>query len=49
MAKRLDLKDVNIYYGDFHAVQNVNLNIPPRAVTAFIYHPAVASPPCCAP
>ncbi|MCX2163566.1 MULTISPECIES: phosphate ABC transporter ATP-binding protein PstB [Corynebacterium] len=36
MAKRLDLKDVNIYYGDFHAVQNVNLNIPPRAVTAFI-------------
>lgn len=23
MAKRLDLKDVNIYYGDFHAVQNV--------------------------
>ncbi|RAV32777.1 phosphate ABC transporter ATP-binding protein PstB [Corynebacterium heidelbergense] len=36
MAKRLDLKDVNIYYGDFHAVQNVNLNIPPKAVTAFI-------------
>ncbi|MGV0408159.1 phosphate ABC transporter ATP-binding protein PstB [Corynebacterium resistens] len=36
MAKRLDLKDVNIYYGDFHAVQNVNLSIPPRAVTAFI-------------
>ncbi|RAV33498.1 phosphate ABC transporter ATP-binding protein PstB [Corynebacterium heidelbergense] len=36
MAKRLDLKDVNIFYGDFHAVQNVNLNIPPKAVTAFI-------------
>ena len=36
MAKRLDLNDVNIYYGDFHAVQNVNLNIPPKAVTAFI-------------
>lgn len=36
MAKRLDLKDVNIYYNDFHAVQNVNLNIPPKAVTAFI-------------
>ena len=36
MAKRLDLKDVNIYYNDFHAVQNVNLNIQPKAVTAFI-------------
>lgn len=36
MAKRLDLNDVNIYYGDFHAVQNVNLHIPPKAVTAFI-------------
>ncbi len=36
MAKRLDLNDVNIYYGDFHAVQNVNLHVPPKAVTAFI-------------
>ncbi|APT91282.1 phosphate ABC transporter ATP-binding protein [Corynebacterium sphenisci DSM 44792] len=36
MAKRLDLHDVDIYYGDFHAVQNVNLHVPPRSVTAFI-------------
>jgi phosphate transport system ATP-binding protein len=36
MAKRLDLNNVNIYYGDFHAVQNVNLEVPPRSVTAFI-------------
>ncbi|MFE1514490.1 phosphate ABC transporter ATP-binding protein PstB [Corynebacterium bovis] len=36
MAKRLDLKDVDIYYGDFHAVQNVNLSVPPQSVTAFI-------------
>ncbi|MDN8578346.1 phosphate ABC transporter ATP-binding protein PstB [Corynebacterium bovis] len=36
MAKRLDLKDVDIYYGDFHAVQNVNLSVPPQPVTAFI-------------
>ncbi|MCT1804297.1 phosphate ABC transporter ATP-binding protein PstB [Corynebacterium sanguinis] len=33
---KLVLNDVNIYYGDFHAVQNVNLNIPAQAVTAFI-------------
>ena len=36
MAKNVQLKDVNIYYGKFHAVQNVNLSVPPRAVTAFI-------------
>ena len=36
MSTKLELNDVNIYYGDFHAVQNVNLNIPPKAVTAFI-------------
>ncbi|MBX8688340.1 phosphate ABC transporter ATP-binding protein, partial [Mycobacterium sp. 20091114027_K0903767] len=26
MAKRLDLKDVNIYYGAFHAVSEVSLS-----------------------
>jgi phosphate transport system ATP-binding protein len=36
VAKRLDLKDVDIYYGDFHAVQSVNLSVPPRSVTSFI-------------
>ena len=36
MAKRLDLRDVNIHYGDFHAVQNVDLQVPPWSVTAFI-------------
>ncbi|MEH0147219.1 phosphate ABC transporter ATP-binding protein PstB [Corynebacterium sp. Q4381] len=33
---KLSLNDVNIYYGDFHAVQNVNMEIPAQAVTAFI-------------
>jgi phosphate transport system ATP-binding protein len=36
MAKRLDLKDLNIYYDSFHAVQGVELTVPPRSVTAFI-------------
>ncbi|WP_304106123.1 phosphate ABC transporter ATP-binding protein PstB [Mycolicibacterium bacteremicum] len=36
MAKRLDLKDLNIYYGNFHAVSNVGLSVMPRSVTAFI-------------
>ncbi len=36
MAKRLDLKDVNIYYGSFQAVADVELSVSPRSVTAFI-------------
>lgn len=36
MAKRLDLHNVDIFYGDFHAVQKVDLQVPPRSVTAFI-------------
>ena len=33
---KLALNDVNIFYGYFHAVQNVNMQIPAQAVTAFI-------------
>jgi phosphate transport system ATP-binding protein len=36
MAKRVDLKDVNIYYGSFQAVADVTLAVAPRNVTAFI-------------
>jgi len=36
MAKRIELKNVNVFYGDFRAVDDVTLNIEPRTVTAFI-------------
>ncbi len=36
MAKSIDISDVNIYYGDFLAVQNVNMTVKARQVTAFI-------------
>ncbi|AZZ38768.1 phosphate ABC transporter ATP-binding protein PstB [Acidipropionibacterium jensenii] len=36
MAKRIEVKDLNIYYGDFHAVESVELTVEPRTVTAFI-------------
>jgi phosphate transport system ATP-binding protein len=36
MAKSLDLSGVNIYYGNFLAVEDVSMQIEPRAVTAFI-------------
>ena len=34
MAKRIDVKDLNVYYGDFKAVEGVSLTIEPRSVTA---------------
>ena len=36
MAKRIDVTDVDIYYGAFHAVQDVTMTVQPRTVTAFI-------------
>jgi phosphate transport system ATP-binding protein len=36
MAKRLDTRDLNIYYGKFLAVSDVSLTVAPRSVTAFI-------------
>jgi len=36
VAKRIDARNLNIYYGKFLAVADVNLTIAPRSVTAFI-------------
>ena len=36
MSKRIDVSDLNIYYGDFLAVEGVSMAIEPRSVTAFI-------------
>ncbi|WP_181309566.1 phosphate ABC transporter ATP-binding protein PstB [Nocardioides campestrisoli] len=36
MAKSIDVSDLNIYYGDFLAVEGVSMTIRARAVTAFI-------------
>ena len=36
MAKRIDVKDLNIYYGAFKAVEGVSMTVEPRSVTAFI-------------
>ena len=37
MAKSIDVSDLNIYYGDFLAVEGVSVTIPARSVTALIY------------
>jgi phosphate transport system ATP-binding protein len=36
VAKRIDVSDLNIYYGDFLAVEGVNVSIEPRSITALI-------------
>src|SRR5204862_1018575 len=35
-ATKLEMRDVAVWYGDKRAVRDVNLVIPPNAVTAFI-------------
>src|SRR4051795_12280342 len=36
VAKRFGVKDVNLYYGDFHAVKDVTMTIEANQVTALI-------------
>jgi phosphate transport system ATP-binding protein len=36
MSKRIEVKDLNVYYSKFLAVEDVSLTIEPRSVTAFI-------------
>jgi phosphate transport system ATP-binding protein len=33
---KIAVRDLNFYYGKFHALKNINLDIPPCKVTAFI-------------
>ncbi len=36
MSKRIEVRDLNVYYSKFLAVEDVSLTIEPRTVTAFI-------------
>ena len=33
---KLSVRKLNFYYGSFHALKNINLDIPEKKVTAFI-------------
>lgn len=35
-TNKLEAKNLNAYYGDFHALKNINLDMEEKAVTAFI-------------
>lgn len=36
MSYKITIEDVNLYYGGFHALKEISLNIPEREITAFI-------------
>lgn len=36
MSKRIEIKNLNVYYGKFLAVSDIEMDIEPRSVTAFI-------------
>ena len=36
MARRIDVTNLDVYYGSFHAVEDVSMTVEPRTVTAFI-------------
>ena len=36
MAQRIDVKDLNVYYGSFKAVEDMSMTVEARSVTAFI-------------
>ena len=33
---KIKIKNLDLYYGDYHALKNINLDIPEREITAFI-------------
>lgn len=36
LGKSISVQNANLWYGDFHAIQNISMEIPERQVTAFI-------------
>lgn len=36
MSSKFDVKNLNLYYGEYHVLKNVNMEIPEKQITAFI-------------
>ena len=34
---KISVKDLDLYYGDFKALKNINIEINPNEITAFIW------------
>ena len=35
---KLSIEDMNLFYGNFHALKDINMHIPEKEITAFIVH-----------
>ena len=33
---KISVKDLNLFYGDFHALKDIHIEIEPNEITAFI-------------
>ena len=42
------VEHLNFYYGAYHALQDINMTVAPRQVTAFIGPSGCGKPPSCA-
>ena len=36
---KITITGMDLYYGDFHALKDINMNIPEKEITAFIGKP----------
>ena len=43
----IEAKNVDFYYGDFHALKNISMTMESNTVTASSVPPGAASPPSC--
>ena len=34
MGNKFEIKDLNLYYGDYHALKNINMNLAENEITA---------------
>ena len=41
---KLSIEDMNLFYGNFHALHDINMHIPEKEITAFIYTSEVSEP-----
>ena len=46
---KVSIQNMDLYYGDFHALKNLNLEIPANQVTALSARPAAGKPPASNP
>ena len=49
MAKRINVSNLNIYYGSFHAVEDVSMTVEPRTRDRVHRPVRVGKSTCCAP